>query len=441
MNFVDIILDKRYGKALSDEQIDFFIKSVTDKTVPDYQVSALLMAIVLNGMTDREMTTLTMKMASSGDMNDLSYVDGIAVDKHSTGGVGDKITPIVLPLCATFGVPGVKLSGRGLGFTGGTVDKFESIKGFNVQVSSEDFPKYIEKSGMVISGQTPSLAPADKILYALRDVTGTVDSIPLIASSIMSKKIAGGAEAIVLDVTCGSGAFMKTIEDARKLAKAMISIGDLAGRKTVAVITDMDEPLGKAVGNVLEMQEVHEILLGRGSEDVIDVACALASQMITLAGKNEGMSIDVLNEECRKRIADGTVLSKYYELIISQGGNILPSGAPEYVEKPFEEMRVPATEEGYISGIKADVVGKASVLLGAGRMTKEDEIDYGAGICFYKKVGDKVRRGDVVCSLYRGESASLDDEKLFDVMEMVSDAITYSSEPVTPHKAVIDVIT
>jgi pyrimidine-nucleoside phosphorylase len=440
MNFVDIILDKRYGKALSDEQIDYFIKSVTEKTVPDYQVSALLMAIVLNGMDDREMTTLTMKMASSGDMNDLSYVDGIAVDKHSTGGVGDKITPIVLPLCATFGVPGVKLSGRGLGFTGGTVDKFESIEGFNVQVASEDFPKYLEKSGMVISGQTPSLAPADKILYALRDVTGTVDSIPLIASSIMSKKIAGGAEAIVLDVTCGSGAFMKTREDAEKLARAMISIGNLAGRKTVAVITDMEEPLGKTVGNVLEMQEVQEILMGRGSEDVVDVACALAAQMVMLAGKNEGMSIEVLTEECRRRISDGTVLAKYYDLILSQGGTILPNGSPKYVEKPFEEMRVPAVEEGYIKGIKADVIGKASVLLGAGRMTKEDKIDYGAGICFYAKVGDKVKRGDVVCSLYRGESVTLDDEKLFDIMEMVSDAITYSSEPVSPHKAVIDVI-
>lgn len=440
MNFVDIILDKRYGRALSDEQIDFFIKSVTDKTVPDYQVSALLMAIVLNGMDDREMTTLTMKMASSGEMNDLSFVDGIAVDKHSTGGVGDKITPIVLPLCATFGVPGVKLSGRGLGFTGGTVDKFESVKGFNVQVSQEDFPKYLEKSGMVISGQTPSLAPADKILYALRDVTGTVDSIPLIASSIMSKKIAGGAQAIVLDVTCGSGAFMKTEEDARKLASAMIRIGNLAGRKTVAVITNMDEPLGKAVGNVLEMQEVHEVLLGRGSSDVVEVACALASRMITLAGKNDGMSFESLEEECKKRIQDGTVLAKYYELIISQGGNILPSGAPEYVEKPFEDIRVPATQDGYIKGIQADVIGKASVMLGAGRLTKEDKIDYGAGICFYRKVGDRVKRGDVICSLYRGESVTPDDEKLFDAMEMISDAITYSSEKVEPTKAVIDVL-
>ncbi len=221
MNFVDIILDKRYGRELSDEQISFFIKGVTDRSIPDYQISALLMAIVLNGMTDREMTTLTMEMTHSGQQNDLSYVDGIPVDKHSTGGVGDKITPLVLPLCATFGVSSVKLSGRGLGFTGGTVDKFQSIKGFNCEVDQKDFPKYIKECGMVISGQTPELCPADKILYALRDVTGTVDSIPLIASSIMSKKIAGGAQAIVLDVTCGSGAFMKTEDKARELANAI----------------------------------------------------------------------------------------------------------------------------------------------------------------------------------------------------------------------------
>ncbi len=440
MNFVDIILDKRYGRALSDEQIRFFVKGVTDKTIPDYQISALLMAIVLNGMDAREMTTLTMEMAHSGQMNDLSYVDGVAVDKHSTGGVGDKITPLVLPLCATFDVKSVKLSGRGLGFTGGTVDKFESIKGFNVQVSQEDFPRYIKETGMVISGQTPDLAPADKILYALRDVTGTVDSIPLIASSIMSKKIAGGAEAIVLDVTCGSGAFMKDREHAEQLARAMISIGELAGRKTVAVITDMDQPLGRTCGNVLEMQEVHEVLIGRGSEDVIEVACELTAQMVKLAGKDMGLSHDELIAECRRRLTDGTALAKYYDLIISQGGTILESGAPLYVEKPFEEMQVSAFDSGYISRIEADVIGHASVLLGAGRLTKTDEIDPGAGICFYRKVGDRVSRGDVLCSLWRGEEHRIDDEKLFDIMEMVSDAITISEEKPKPHKAIIDVI-
>ena len=440
MNFVDIILDKRYGRELSDEQISFFIKGVTDRSIPDYQISALLMAIVLNGMTDREMTTLTMEMTHSGQQNDLSYVDGIPVDKHSTGGVGDKITPLVLPLCATFGVSSVKLSGRGLGFTGGTVDKFQSIKGFNCEVDQKDFPKYIKKCGMVISGQTPELCPADKILYALRDVTGTVDSIPLIASSIMSKKIAGGAQAIVLDVTCGSGAFMKTEEKARELANAMISIGKLAGRKTVCVITDMDQPLGKTVGNVLEMQEVHEVLIGRGSADVVEVACELTSQLVTLAGKDNGMSHDELVAECRKRLTDGTALTKYYDLLISQGGTITDTGAPLYVEKPFEEMQISATESGYISRIEADIIGNASVALGAGRRKKDDEIDYGAGICLYKKVGDKVQRGDVIASLCRGSMHTLSEEKLFDVLEMVCDAFKYSAEPPKAHKAIIDVL-
>lgn len=257
MNMRDIIIAKRDKKSLTDEEIKFFVKGVTDGSIPDYQTSALLMAIVLNGMDDREMTTLTLEMAASGTQLELPFIDGIAVDKHSTGGVGDKITPILLPLIASFGVEVVKLSGRGLGFTGGTVDKFESIEGFNVEVDTKDFNKYVVLTGMVISGQTPDLAPADKILYSLRDVTGTVDSIPLIASSIMSKKIAGGAKGIVLDVTCGSGAFMKDYAMAKELAEAMIKIGNLAGRKTVAVITNMDQPLGRFCGNILEIGRAH----------------------------------------------------------------------------------------------------------------------------------------------------------------------------------------
>ena len=440
MNIVDIILDKRYGRELSDEQIDFFVKGVTDKTIPDYQISALLMAIVLNGMTDRETTTLTLKMAGSGQVNDLSFVEGIAVDKHSTGGVGDKVTPVVMPLCATFGVQSVKLSGRGLGFTGGTVDKFESIEGFNINVAADDFPVLVEKTGMVISGQTPDLAPADKTLYALRDVTGTVDSIPLIASSIMSKKIAGGAEAIVLDVTCGSGAFMKDLDRARELAKTMIRIGNLAGRKTVALITDMDQPLGRTCGNTLEMMEVFDTLRGKGAPDVVETVCNIAAKMITLAGKNGGLEHEALVEECKKRLSDNSALSKYYELILSQGGHVLETGVPVYKEKPFEELRITAEEDGYISGIRADVIGHASVLLGAGRLQKTDEIDYGAGICFYVKVGDRVRKGDVICSLCRGENRQVEDDKLYDIMELVQSAYSYSSEKPEPHKAVIDII-
>ena len=327
MNIVDIILDKRYGRELTDEQIAFFVKGVTDGSIPDYQVSALLMAIVLNGMNEREMTTLTMEMASSGKQNDLSYIDGIAVDKHSTGGVGDKVTPLVLPLCATYGVECVKLSGRGLGFTGGTIDKFESITGFDTSPDVASYNDLIDRCGIVISGQTPDLAPADKVLYALRDVTGTVDSIPLIASSIMSKKLAGGAGAIVLDVTCGSGAFMKTVERAEELAKAMINIGRLAGRPTVAIVTDMDQPLGYTCGNVLEMQEVYETLKGEGMTDVIEVVCTIASEMVTLAGKNNGLEGEELILDCAKRLTDGRAMEQYRKLILSQGGCLKESDA------------------------------------------------------------------------------------------------------------------
>ncbi len=440
MNIVDIILDKRYGRELSDEQIEFFVKGVTDKSIPDYQISALLMAIVLNGMNEREMTTLTLQMASSGEINDLSYVDGIAVDKHSTGGVGDKVTPLVMPLCATFGVNTVKLSGRGLGFTGGTVDKFESIEGFDVQLAPERFPELINKIGMCISGQTPNLAPADKILYALRDVTGTVDSIPLIASSIMSKKIAGGAEAIVLDVTCGTGAFMKTPEKARELAEAMIKIGNLAGRKTVAVITDMDQPLGRTCGNVLEMNEVYETLTGKGAPDVVEVVCNIATEMIMLAGKNDGMTREELLVECTKRLFDGRALEKYFELILAQGGTINVNGTIVYKDDPFEEMKVLATSDGYVSAVQTETIGHASVLLGAGRLTKADEIDYGAGLIFYAKPGTKVKRGDVICSLCLGKNSKVDEERLWDVMALVQSAYSYSDEIVPEHHAVIDVI-
>ena len=358
MNMRDIIIAKRDKQSLTDEQIKFFVAGVTDGSIPDYQISALLMAIVLNGMDEREMTTLTLEMAASGSQMDLSYLGGIPVDKHSTGGVGDKITPILLPLIATFGVETVKLSGRGLGFTGGTVDKFESIKGFNVEVDSKEFPELVKKTGMVISGQTPDLAPADKILYALRDVTGTVDSIPLIASSIMSKKIAGGAKAIVLDVTCGSGAFMKDYAMAKELAEAMIKIGNLAGRKTVAVITDMDQPLGRFCGNILEMQEVFDTVTGKGEEDVKEVVTELAFQLITLAGKDAGMSPEVLKEEIRARLSDGSCYEKYKELIKSQGGEINAAGSPVYVAKPFDCMHVNSPDAGYVQGMRADLIGQ-----------------------------------------------------------------------------------
>ncbi|MCR4688614.1 MAG: thymidine phosphorylase [Saccharofermentans sp.] len=440
MEMIDIILDKRYGKALTDEQIKYFVTGVTNATIPDYQISSLLMAIVLNGMDEREMTTLTLEMAHSGEVNDLSYLDGIPVDKHSTGGVGDKITPILIPLLATFDVTTVKLSGRGLGFTGGTVDKFESIAGFNASLTPEKIKELAKGSKMVISGQTANLAPADKVLYALRDVTGTVDSIPLIASSIMSKKIAGGAKALVLDVTCGSGAFMKNVDDARALSEAMIKIGKLAGLKTCAIITDMDQPLGRCVGNVLEMQEVYETLTGRGSSDVIAVVTALAAKLVSLSGKDNGMIEDEIKAECIARLTDGRALSRYVELILSQGGSVNSQGSPLYVERPFESMFVTSPDTGYITRVRADLIGKASVKLGAGRLTKESALDYGAGICLYAKVGDNVRRGDRLCSICTGEGASLPEEALYDAMDLIHEAYEISDTAPESHKAVIDVL-
>lgn len=440
MTMQEIILKKRYGKALSNEEIEFFINGVVDKSIPDYQTSALLMAIVLNGMNEEEMTTLTIKMAESGEQNDLSYIDGIPVDKHSTGGVGDKCTPLIMPLVATFGVSTVKLSGRGLGFTGGTVDKFESIEGFNVALPISSFPELISNCNMAISGQTPDLAPADKVLYSLRDVTGTIDSIPLIASSIMSKKLAGGAKGIVLDVTCGSGAFMKTIDEAKALSEAMIKIGKLSGREVVAVITDMDQPLGRNVGNVSEMQEVFEILSGNVIEDVVEVVSVLSANMVMLAGKNDGMNMEELINECKLRLTDGRALEKYKDLILSQGGSLNSNGSPVYVDYPNDCMRVNATEDGYITEIKADIIGKASVKLGAGRQVKTDIIDYGAGIGFFVKVGDYVKRGDCLCALYLGNEHINEDDKLFDAAEMITDAFSYSSEKPEDKPVVIEVL-
>lgn len=439
MSFKNIIEKKRYGYELSDEEIKEFINGATDGSIPDYQLSALLMAIVLNGMNDREMTTMTLAMADSGEREDLSFCEGIPVDKHSTGGVGDKVTPILLPLLATFGITSVKLSGRGLGFTGGTIDKFESIKGFNATVDSEDFPRLIKECGMVLSAQTPNLAPADKVLYSLRDVTGTVDSIPLIASSIMSKKIAGGAKALVLDITCGSGAYMKTIERAEELANDMVNIGKLAGIKTVVVITDMDQPLGKTCGNTLEMQEVLETLTGKGAPDVIEVVCTMATELVILAGKDEGNSKEEIYAKCENRLKNGKALAKFIDLIASQGGEVTMTG-PVFREQPHEAMRVTSPVSGYIKSIKTDQLGNLSVKLGAGRLSKSDEIDYGAGICFYAKVGDKVRRGDVICSLCHGVNRNISEELLFDVMEQVYDCYEFSDKPVKPNKTIIKIL-
>ncbi|MBR1907150.1 MAG: thymidine phosphorylase [Clostridiales bacterium] len=442
MKMIDIILEKRYGRELTDEQIAFFVKGVTDGSIPDYQVSSLLMAIVLNGMSEREMTTLTIEMSRSGDVNDLSFLEGIAVDKHSTGGVGDKVTPLLLPLLATYGIQSVKLSGRGLGYTGGTVDKFESIEGFECEIARKRFPELIKNTGMVISGQTPDLAPADKILYSLRDVTGTVDSIPLIASSIMSKKIAGGAKALVLDVTCGFGAFMKEESRARELSAAMIRIGEGAGIKTRAVVTDMDQPLGRNVGNTLEMQEVYDTLCGKGSKDVQIVVVELAFQLVRLAGKGMDLDDNELRIDLLKRLTDGRALEEYRKLIRSQGGVINEDGSPQYVDYPFDAMHINAPEDGYITNVRANLIGRASCTLGAGRFEKSDKIDFGAGVILCVKKGDKVKKGDTLCALCQGEKNPLPDadERLYSAFDLASKAFEIGPNPPKEKDPVIAVL-
>ena len=442
MNILDIILEKRYGRELTDEQIAFFVKGVTDGSIPDYQISPLLMAIVLNGMSEREMTTLTLEMSRSGEVNDLSYLEGIPVDKHSTGGVGDKITPLLLPLLATYGIQSVKLSGRGLGYTGGTVDKFESIEGFDCEIARKRFPELIKKTGMVISGQTPDLAPADKILYSLRDVTGTVDSIPLIASSIMSKKIAGGAKALVLDVTCGFGAFMKEESRARELSAAMIRIGEGAGIKTRAVVTDMDQPLGRNVGNTLEMQEVYDTLCGKGMKDVEIVVIELAFQLVRLAGKGMDLDDNELRIDLLQRLTDGRALEEYRKLIRSQGGVINEDGTPQYVDYPFDAMHINAPEDGYITNVRANLIGRASCTLGAGRFEKRDKIDFGAGVILCVKKGDKVRKGDTLCALCQGEKNPLPDadERLYAAFDLASKAFEIGPNPPKEKDPIIAVL-
>lgn len=440
MNMRDIIAVKRYNKELSDEEIKFFVKGVTDGTIPDYQISALLMAIVLNGMSDREMTTLTLEMANSGEVNDLSFLGCKALDKHSTGGVGDKCTPLIMPLVNSFGINMVKLSGRGLGFTGGTVDKFESIEGFNCSIDPVDFPKMIESNGMLITGQTPNLAPADKILYALRDVTSTIDSIPLIASSIMSKKIAGGAKSIVLDVTCGDGAFMKTLDQARELSKAMISIGKLAGLDVVCVITSMDQPLGRSIGNTLEMMEVFETLTGNGAEDLVEVVTTLAAYMVKSSEVEESkLAIEEIKEMCKSRLSDGTALEYYDKLIIGQGGLVHSTGSPLYKDYPNQTLTLTAPCDGYITKIKADLIGNASVELGAGRLVKSDSIDFGAGISIHKKIGQKVSRGDTLCVLYKGKEAAIDEDRLEKAADLAYDAFEISDEKPADEKIILEV--
>lgn len=398
MRMVDVISKKRDGKELTTEEIQFVVDGYTAGKIPDYQVSALAMAIFFQDMTDRERADLTMAMVNSGETIDLSAIEGIKVDKHSTGGVGDTTTLVLAPLVAALDVPVAKMSGRGLGHTGGTIDKLEAIEGFHVEITKEQFIDLVNRDKVAVIGQSGNLTPADKKLYALRDVTGTVNSIPLIASSIMSKKIAAGADAIVLDVKTGAGAFMKTDKDAENLAHAMVRIGNNVGRQTMAVISDMSQPLGFAIGNALEVQEAIDTLKGDGPEDLTELVLILGSQMVVLAKKAK--DLDEARELLKEVMANGKALAKFKDFLNNQGGDGSIVDDPSKLPQAKFKIDVPAKESGVVSEIVADEIGIAAMLLGAGRATKEDEIDLAVGIMLRKKVGDKVAAGEPLVTIY-----------------------------------------
>ncbi|ATF56565.1 MULTISPECIES: pyrimidine-nucleoside phosphorylase [Streptococcus] len=391
MRAVDLIQKKRDGQELTAAEIKWLVEGYVAGTVPDYQMSAFAMAVYFKGMTTREISDLTMNMVKTGQEFDLSAIEGVKVDKHSTGGVGDKVTLILAPLVASFGVPVAKMSGRGLGHTGGTIDKLESIKGYQVERSQENFIRQVQDIGVSVIGQSDQLVKADKLLYALRDVTATVDTIPLIASSVMSKKIAAGADAILLDVTVGEGAFMKTVGEARELAQTMVDLGKAVGRKTVAVITDMSQPLGRAIGNRLEILEAIEILQGKGREDISHFICELAQIMLGLA------DVEKTIKEIRQHLENGQALAKFEEMVAAQGGDLEDLYRPVKVAHVLE---IPAQETGVISALPAMEFGLYAMRLGAGRAVKSDDLDYETGIVFEKKVGDSVQKGEIVAKVY-----------------------------------------
>lgn len=433
MRMVDLIEKKRDGKTLTKDEIDFIINGYTDKEIPDYQMSALLMAIFYQDMTDEEISNLTLAMANSGEIIDLSSIEGIKVDKHSTGGVGDTTTLVLAPLVASVGVPVAKMSGRGLGFTGGTLDKFESIPGFRIELSDQEFIDIVNKSKVAVIGQSGNLAPADKLLYALRDVTGTVDSIPLIASSIMSKKIAAGADAIVLDVTTGEGAFMKNLDDAKRLAQTMVRIGKLAGRQTMAVISDMSEPLGEAIGNSLEIVEAIDTLKGEGPEDLTEMCYVLGSQMVVLAGKAE--TLDDARQLLKEALDSGKALEKFREMIEDQGGDSSVVDHPEKLLTARYQSELPAKTSGYVTKLVANEIGIAAMLLGAGRKTKEDAIDHAVGIKLHKKVGEKIEAGESLLTIYANtEDIQEVEDLLYENIEIGDQAV----EPTLIHGIVTE---
>jgi pyrimidine-nucleoside phosphorylase len=401
MRMVDVIEKKRDGKQLTKAEIQFVIDGYTNGSIPDYQVSAFLMAIFYQDMTDEEITNMTLAMAESGEMADLSSIQGVKVDKHSTGGVGDTTTLILAPLVASVGVNVAKMSGRGLGYTGGTIDKLEAIPGFKVELTEERFATLVNQTKVAVIGQSGNLAPADKKLYALRDVTATVDSIPLIASSIMSKKIAAGADAIVLDVTTGEGAFMKSLTDARRLAETMVRIGKLANRRTMAIISDMSQPLGEAVGNSLEVIEAIETLQGKGPQDLLEMCYVLGSQMVVLA--NKAQTLAEARAMLETALTTGQALAKFREMIVNQEGDATVIDQPVKLLTAKYQFELPAKAAGVVQKIVANEIGIAAMLLGAGRATKEDVIDYGVGLKLHKKVGMSVEKGESLLTIYANQ--------------------------------------
>ena len=433
MRMIDIIEKKRDGKSLTREEIEFFVNAYTRGEVPDYQASSLAMAIFFQDMNDEERAALTMSMVNSGEKIDLSDINGIKVDKHSTGGVGDTTTLVLAPLVAAVGVPVAKMSGRGLGHTGGTIDKLESVKGFNVEISEKDFIKLVNDNQVAVIGQSGNLTPADKKLYALRDVTGTVNSIPLIASSIMSKKIAAGADAIVLDVKTGSGAFMKTLDDAEALAHAMVRIGNNVGRNTMAIISDMSQPLGNAIGNALELKEAIATLKGIGPKDLTELVLTLGSQMVVLA--EQATSLDEARQMLIDAIKTGKALNKFKTFLSNQGGDDSIVDSPEKLPSAKYQVEFKAKKDGYITEIIANEIGVASMMLGAGRQTKEDVIDLGVGIVLNKKVGEHVEKGENILTIHTNT------KEIDDILYKLDNSITIESKGEAPtliHKIITE---
>ncbi|MFD1738791.1 pyrimidine-nucleoside phosphorylase [Bacillus salitolerans] len=433
MRMVDLIQRKRDGQTLSADEINFIINGYTDGIIPDYQMSAFAMAVYFKDMSDQERADLTMAMVESGEKIDLSNIFGIKVDKHSTGGVGDTTTLVLGPLVASVGVPVAKMSGRGLGHTGGTIDKLEAVPGFTVEITNEEFVKLVNQNKIAVIGQSGNLTPADKKLYALRDVTATVNTIPLIASSIMSKKIAAGADAIVLDVKTGAGAFMKNLDEAKELAQAMVDIGNNVNRKTMAVISDMSQPLGFAIGNALEVKEAIDTLKGEGPKDLEELCLTLGSYMVYLANKAD--TLEAARNMLEEVIRNGNALETFKTFLRAQGGDDSVVDDPSKLPQAQYKIELPAKEDGYVSSIVADSIGTAAMILGAGRATKESTIDLAVGLVLNKKIGDSVKKGDSLVTIHSNQ------EDVEQIKEKIYSAIQIESNKVKSPILIYDTIT